>query len=77
MNSFSRAGVVVGRPAHQGKAGERNQGIDSTTALALEKLFDGGSCIQAAGKGWNDLQATLLQGRDHRIVMPCIASQQV
>jgi hypothetical protein len=69
--------VVVGGPPDQGKAGERDHGVHQGLTITDEEALDGGSGIEPTGEGGNDLQAALLQGLDHAVVMRRVTREHI
>ena len=69
--------VVVGRPAHQRKAGQGNQGIDGRAVGIQEETFNRGRGIQPRGEGRHDLIATRFQCGDHGVIVAGIVGQNI
>ena len=72
------AAVVVGGAADQAEPGQRHHGIaPSATPSAHEIPLDRRARVQAAGEGGDDAQALRLHRRDHAVIVPGVAGDQV
>ena len=74
---FGRLGIVISRPADQGKAGQGDHGIDTSQAIFHKEFVNRRPGIQTGRKGRYHPQSTRLQRCNHTVVMASIARQQI
>ena len=74
---FGTLGVIVGRPADEREAAERDQRINRRLATLHEEALDGGALVEACGEGGDHLEAPRFEGRDHAIIMRRVAREHV
>ncbi len=77
QQTFRRRRVVVGGPAHQGEAGERDQGVDDRSPVPLEEGLDRRAVVEAGGEGGNDGEAARFEGGDHAVIMRRVPGQNI
>ena len=74
---LGRLGVVIGRTAHQGEAGQGHDGVYRRLAVVHEEALDRGAGVESAGEGRDYPQAARLQGRDDAVVMGGVPRQDI
>ena len=70
-------GVVVGRAADERKAGKGHHRVDDRPRALKEIGAHRRARIETAAEGWNDAQAAGLERRDHTVVVPGVAGEDV
>ena len=74
---LGRRGVVIGGPADQREAGERDHRVHQGLPVAAEVALHRRPGVQSAGEGGDDPEPACLQRRDDAVVMIGIAREHV